>query len=463
MQRVSANWKSLTTRVAWVLLGLLALCLWTPVARAVVIPPKTNQPPVIIRHPVSRSLFNGATVFFTVEATGTGPLHYQWYFEDAPIPGATSTLLTILNAQQPDIGQYHVVVTNLAGSAVSHPAYLNLNALLVDLPHPGTVVNFTGALLPAQLTNMVALAAGTHHALAVREDGTVAAWGSAIAGTLGVTNVPAGLSNVIAVSAGDDFSLALRLDGLVTGWGSGASATVQAGLFGVVALATAPHRAVALNFDGTLTEWGAPATLPPGLSDVAAVAATATHTLVAHRDGTVELFGTPAITLLASPTNAVAVAAADSFFALCADGAVLDLAGLGTPMPSPLNETAAVSTRNGRSLALGVAGTITAWGDVVVPAVTNTFSAVAAGGLYCLALSSDPPKPRLAMGHAAEGCKLFSPVAVSGYLVEAEEELGQPFAIVNFAAEGAVPPEAADPSVTLPAKVARRFFRLRHE
>src|SRR5207247_1102435 len=64
--------------------------------------------------------------------------------------------------------------------------------------------------VPAGLSNVVAVAAGFGHSLAVRSDGTVVAWGS---NSSGETNVPAGLSDVVAVAGGDPHSLALRADG----------------------------------------------------------------------------------------------------------------------------------------------------------------------------------------------------------------------------------------------------------
>ena len=430
-------------------------------AGAIGVPPGSNGPPIFIVHPQSQFLFDGAKVVFKSFAIGAAPLHYQWYHDEVPIPGANSPTFTLDNAQQSDIGDYYAIATNALGSDVSHSAFLFLSTIIIDLPHPGTVVNFTGAMLPPHLTNIIAISAGTHHAVALREDGSVLAWGSALASALGLTNAPAHLTNIMAVGAGDDFSLALGRDGTISGWGPGIGATVPAELFGVSAMSVAPHRAVALKLDGTLVEWGGPATIPPGVSDVAAVAANDTHTIVAKSDGTVEIFGTPAITLLAAPTNAIKVAADDSFYAVCADGSLLDLAGLATPLPSPLTDMAAVSVRNRRGLALGKDGKIIAWGNASVPWLTNTFSRISAGGLYCLALTTDTPKPRLAIGLAPSGYKLASPIAVSGFVLEAADALPGPFAPVDLATETNIPAEANDPSVTLSAVHARRFFRLR--
>ncbi|MCX8107290.1 MAG: RCC1 domain-containing protein [Verrucomicrobiae bacterium] len=51
--------------------------------------------------------------------------------------------------------------------------------------------------MPGDLTNVIAIAAGWEHALALRDDHTVVGWGNGTA-----KDVPAGLSNVVAVSAG---------------------------------------------------------------------------------------------------------------------------------------------------------------------------------------------------------------------------------------------------------------------
>ena len=430
-------------------------------AGAIGVPPGSNGPPLFIVHPQSQFLFNGAKVVFKSLAIGAPPLHYQWHHDGAPIPGANSATLTLVNAQQPDIGDYYATVTNSFGSDVSHSAFLYLNALIVDLPHPGTVVNFSGALLPPHLTDIILIAAGTHHALALHESGTLSAWGGTIANSLGVTNVPASITNVIGLAAGDDFSLALSADGTVTGWGSGACATVPAELYGVVSIAAAPHRAVALKFDGTLTEWGTTATVPAGLANVTNVAMNAAHTIVAKADGSIEIFGAPAITPLPVPTNVVAVAADVSLYALSGDGSVLDVAGADPVMPFPLDGMRAVSARNGRCLALTTDGLVFAWGNLSLPALTNSFSRIAAGGLYCLALTTDLPRPRLAIGRTAGGCRLAAPVAVSGYVLEAGEALSGPFAPVDLEAEVITPAEAADAAITLPASHTRRFFRLR--
>ena len=51
--------------------------------------------------------------------------------------------------------------------------------------------------VPAAATNVVAVAAGAYHSLALRLDGTVVSWGS-----YSGTNIPANVTNATAISAG---------------------------------------------------------------------------------------------------------------------------------------------------------------------------------------------------------------------------------------------------------------------
>jgi hypothetical protein len=91
------------------------------------------------------------------------------------------------------------------------------------------------------LSNVVAIAAGEDHSMALRSDGTVVGWGQ---NTYGQGSPPRGFSNVVAIAAGSAHSLALRSDGTVVAWG--AAASPPAGLSNVVAIAAGYGHSLAL-------------------------------------------------------------------------------------------------------------------------------------------------------------------------------------------------------------------------
>jgi alpha-tubulin suppressor-like RCC1 family protein len=129
------------------------------------------------------------------------------------------------------------------------------------------------------LTEVLAISGGffANHALALRSDGTVWAWGDNTYGELGTGNtissyspvqVP-NLGGVIAISAGTGFSLALKSDGTVWAWGvnlngelgngnnvNSATPVPVGGLNGVVAIANEGGAGLALKSDGTVWTWG---------------------------------------------------------------------------------------------------------------------------------------------------------------------------------------------------------------
>ena len=86
-----------------------------------------NLPPGISLPPQNLTVNQGQNAGFSVTATGTGPLSFQWRFNGADISGATATDFTRMNAQASDAGAYTVVVTNVAGAITSSEATLNVN------------------------------------------------------------------------------------------------------------------------------------------------------------------------------------------------------------------------------------------------------------------------------------------------------------------------------------------------
>ena len=82
--------------------------------------------------------------------------------------------------------------------------------------------------------------------VALKQDGTVVAWGG---NGSGQTTVPAGLSGVVAIAAGGNYTVALKQDGTVVAWGynSDGQTAVPVGLSGVVAMAAGVNHTVALK------------------------------------------------------------------------------------------------------------------------------------------------------------------------------------------------------------------------
>ncbi|MBM3853669.1 MAG: hypothetical protein FJ399_11010, partial [Verrucomicrobia bacterium] len=87
--------------------------------------------PVIAFQPQSLSAAVGASVAFSVTATGTPPLAYQWRQNGEALPGATAASLPLASVRAADVGSYSVVVSNAQGSVTSTAATLEIAAVAV--------------------------------------------------------------------------------------------------------------------------------------------------------------------------------------------------------------------------------------------------------------------------------------------------------------------------------------------
>jgi len=94
--------------------------------------PVTDTPPLVLTPPAPLSLYAGRTARFNVTASGTEPMAYQWRADSSPlsdvgnISGATSTNLVLAGVSAGDIGDYDVVITNIANSVTSVVAHLEV-------------------------------------------------------------------------------------------------------------------------------------------------------------------------------------------------------------------------------------------------------------------------------------------------------------------------------------------------
>jgi len=195
------------------------------------------------------------------------------------------------------------------------------------------------------LTDVVAISGGHHHSVALKSDGTIWAWGGNSYGQLGngiATNSstpvqvlgPGGsgyLTGVVAISAGYNHSLALKNDGTIWAWGQNANGQLGNGtatnrstpvqvldpggsgyLTDVLAISSGNYHSIALKSDGTIWVWGwnpygqlgdgtetsssTPVqVLGPGgsgyLTDVVAISGGHHHSVALKSDGTIWAWG----------------------------------------------------------------------------------------------------------------------------------------------------------------------------
>ena len=92
--------------------------------------------PVILSQPESLSVNEGQTANFSLVATGTPPVVYQWRFNGAALSGATNTTLTLSNVQLAAAGAYDAIVFGPGGSVVSTSALLFVIKPPVISVHP---------------------------------------------------------------------------------------------------------------------------------------------------------------------------------------------------------------------------------------------------------------------------------------------------------------------------------------
>jgi alpha-tubulin suppressor-like RCC1 family protein len=290
----------------------------------------------------------------------------------------------------------------------------------VALKNDGTVVawglNNEGQTdVPVGLSAVSAIAAGGHHTAVLLTNGTVVAWGSTAQDQLPVPTTA--LSSVKAISAGTYHTLALKTDGTVVAWGlnSYSVATVPYGLSDVKSVAAGTYHSVALKNDGTVVTWGSNESgqnlVPAGLTGVAAIAAGYNTTLAMKIDGTLVGWG---IHYSGQSHDVKAIAGRA---ALKADGTVVAW-GEGTPPPADLSGVSDIASGPDRNhtVALKTDGTVVAWGyngsgQTTVPTGLSGVKAIAAGNYHSVALLTNGAV--VAWGSNGNGQTNVPPTALS--------------------------------------------------
>ncbi|MFJ2349986.1 Ig-like domain repeat protein [Streptomyces antimycoticus] len=272
-------------------------------------------------------------------------------------------------------------------------------------PVTGTVVawgddTYGQTAVPSGLTDVVAVAAGQFHTLALQPDGTVTAWGR---NDSGQADIPAGLGHVVAIATHRDHNLASISDGTVVAWGSNTNgeAAVPQGLTGVVAVAAGSTHSMALRSDGTVVAWGSDlmgqVDVPSGLTDVVAIDAGGHHSVAVKSDGTVVAWGWNRYGQSTLPRCLPAsIGVSCTRFGSLVLLADQTLFGWGSDQngETTIPSTCGVSAFNAGGyhiLAIRVDGTLVGWGSNVnrqldIPPDVNNVLAVAAGFHHSVAL-----------------------------------------------------------------------------
>jgi alpha-tubulin suppressor-like RCC1 family protein len=210
----------------------------------------------------------------------------------------------------------------------------------IALKYDGTLVGWGSntylEATPLAGIKATAIAAGRRFSVAILPWGSPALWGDVYGTPL--ASIPEDALDLVAVAAGDSHVLALRRDGRAIAWGaSGPSAVPITAQSGVVAIASGPGYCMALRADGSVVSWGttyAGLDVPPAAATygVIAIAAGNAHALALKADGSVVIWGTnsgfyspsnPIVQLTAVPAEIAGIAAGGSnSFALKRDGRI---------------------------------------------------------------------------------------------------------------------------------------------
>jgi len=100
-----------------------------------------GQPPAITQQPVAQTVPTGATANFSVSASGSQPLAYQWQVNHVDISGQNASTFSLPNVKATDNGSsFRCVVTNGFGVVFSNDALLTVTA---NTPPTGTITSPT--------------------------------------------------------------------------------------------------------------------------------------------------------------------------------------------------------------------------------------------------------------------------------------------------------------------------------
>lgn len=146
---------------------------------------------------------------------------------------------------------------------------------------------------PDDVTNVVALAGGLTHVLALQDDGTVIGWGD---NNFDKATPPDGLRDIKAIAAGAYCSAALSNTGAITYWGACTdSMTAVSQVENAISISVGDANVVIVKNDGSILAWGEEWTglneVPAYATDVVAVSVGQYHALAVKKNGNVLAWG----------------------------------------------------------------------------------------------------------------------------------------------------------------------------
>ena len=349
--------------------------------------------------PTQQNALVGTPFCLTISAAGAQPLAYQSQLngadltDDGQISGTASPSLCFDPTTFGDDGLLTMIVTNDFGS------YTGLVANLAVTPVIGWGDNSASQLqVPANVTNVAAVASGGDHNLALLADGTVAAWGDNF---YNQNTVPASANQAVAIAEGNTHSLALKSDGSVVAWGDNSSGqtNVPSTVQNAVEIAAGTGFSQALMPDGSVIQWGISHYVPPIFTNVMLLSTKGTHSVALRADGTIVETGLGSVPIPQSYTNVIAICAglSDSL-ALQADGSLVawgeNIYGQ-TNIPASANNIVAIAAGDDHFVALRSDGMVVSWGSTnysqsQTPVLTQSIGLITAGSIHSIAVLGQP-------------------------------------------------------------------------
>jgi len=113
-----------------------------------------NQSPKITSYTSNATRCEGQSMTFSITATGTAPISYQWYKDGIEVFGAKNNSYTINILNASDAGSYYCIATNSCGNAQSPSTNLTINAkpVLTMLSNSDTICSGDNIMLSTSVT-----------------------------------------------------------------------------------------------------------------------------------------------------------------------------------------------------------------------------------------------------------------------------------------------------------------------